>query len=176
MYDIIFLEKIVCPHCRQELTEFEFQTKELSSLLKRYEFPDHVNKDDGKYELSGLCDICGSFIRGSLFIKNGVMRKISYTVENCPIYFIKAELEESLRSALIQNQILKESNGELLSALKALSLKVKDKEKIDEKGLLELEKIFSFSLKEEKKAVDKTAHVWNLVVGTRKYYIILSGK
>jgi hypothetical protein len=177
MYDMISIEKITCPHCRQENVDFEFQCQSFSNLLFKYEFPDTINNvADGKYEIHGICDICSSFIKGKVFVENELLKKISYWVENCPVHFIVADMEHSLKQNLRENKFLKESDKEHFAALKAVLLKIKLNEPISQESITELEKIFSISFQKEKKNIDKNTPSFTIVTGTKKYYVILSNK
>lgn len=173
MYDLLIVEKAECPHCRQTNLDLEFQLVAVSGRLVKFSFPDiMLPHPDGKHDMDSVCQICSSYIKGRVLVENTLSKKIYYWVENCPTLIIVANLEDSLREILMENKILKEQSQELFSALKALSVKVANKEVLSEKQISSLEKIFSYSITEEKKAVKNPAS--SIIMGTKKYYITLS--
>lgn len=110
MYDRILVKKISCPQCGEDNDHFEFQSESFKNYSKMqvFNFPDFVMEEDGSYPAIGVCLYCSGQIQGKVLVKNNLMIKITYWVENCPVKNIQADFESAFRE--IKEYILKKQD------------------------------------------------------------------
>jgi hypothetical protein len=67
MYDSIIIDKMICPRCKQEIKNVEFQTKALFNLLNCYHLGDTVATNMRSFSALTDCPACTEIIRTPKF-------------------------------------------------------------------------------------------------------------
>ena len=97
IYDIIHVNKIICPQCGEDNDNFEFHIKLLKNYSKMHSFtfPDIIDQEKGSYPIEGVCSYCSALVKGKVLVEDQLLKKITYWVENCPVKIIRADFEKS---------------------------------------------------------------------------------
>ena len=146
--------------------------------MEQFSFPDIIDEPDSSVEIFGFCSYCNGKIKGKLKVKNKLMVKIIYWIENCPVYTLAPSVEKELKEKLKSNKKLKNRNHDLVAALTAVIVKIKQNQEIKMEALEKIEESLNIKEMVESKRNSKiTYHALETeenLKGFKKFFKILS--